>query len=1289
MRSKIFKKLIAGIATLAMAAQFAVVLPVSAEDSLYERGTTTAWSDADLSDWTKTGDMAAPVIDASHGLYVDSNLTGNIATTFTVSDSAVVTYDVSFYTASSPGRSSNYAYVKFGSNVVIGYNSTYNLFYNTIGSVAETDMIATGKNAKNTTTRIVAVINTSSNMLQSLSIGGTDITAAANTNLGSATYGSITMGFQRSGSVNWNTQFGLEKVNVSEVIDTTVYRNVKYEGYGPMGPDNLSITESVVDGEKVKAVPSTDKAGYTFEGWIVDGDEGNVKTTSEIEDLIIDKDYTLTAKYSVDTAYVHKIASIVATPDKTTVQAPGTGSETQDISVKVTSVNGEDITDKEGMSFAWTIVGNEDDAEYTGLTKDDAKKNTLSVLNGMEKSYFGYVQIAATYTPANGTADDVTSATVKVPYALLQDSASANFLPNQGYPVSFNDYADTLLGYQATELGYQQKDTVFGWSIYGGNASRTLTLKKGDDGDKYFEFSSNGGGTSTVGVHQWTAQTTPYIVETVLKLPTGGDFALSSNTTNNSGASNFKYGWFMEMKAGGLEVRNNSNVANNSTIAATPDTWYKYRVIVDPVTKQYYVQLSDPDTGALVGESEIVGLGDGALRLCVHGDVTIGMKSFKGYNPTLASASIIGTTTVKVPEAGEAATKTSYKATVKDSEGNVIPTSPTWSLAEAYNGVEINENTGELTVSNGAGGNIVIVASAGAARAELPVLLTTSSNVVTISGSSSITIPFSGEADVVEKYTAQTLDKDQKPVADDVITYSLLQKDGITPYTNLPAGISFNASTATITVKAGAPAGIIYVQAKNKEGLTNTVKVNIHGASFVFGTDDAEDGYTQVLATSQYSNDAGYGFETLTGLTATAKNIGGSSAYTFKAKVPNGNYQVVVDTTSAKMLSETVDGSSITRSAKTFNVAVCDGVLDVTFDANSTISLLQISQLAQPSAGAKPSIYSIGDSTTKNAGHPTNYDANSTKNSHQTYASWGNCVTNEMWSENFASYNNHGMAGRNSASFYREARVENVLLSIAPGDYVTINMGINSERENYDLFMEDYYVKGVLQRGGIPIILTHTPDGPGFSNGGSFDSTFHVTRSVPTLRNLAEKYNLNVIEVDKYFENYFNSLLEKDFDTEVFPLRNTENENGRLEGYTVPTSVYEVVRSWYPDHNHYTRELGTPIATYIMSELNKIIENPFAIDSVTQTAAADKITLTATIKEGASTGSQTLGAYVAQYDANNVLVKLEKTDVTFTNSVLTAEVPYTKDAGAANVKIILTDDNLKPYLTNTAVTVTE
>ena len=96
---------------------------------------------------------------------------------------------------------------------------------------------------------------------------------------------------------------------------------------------------------------------------------------------------------------------------------------------------------------------------------------------------------------------------------------------------------------------------------------------------------------------------------------------------------------------------------------------------------------------------------------------------------------------------------------------------------------------------------------------------------------------------------------------------------------------------------------------------------------------------------------------------------------------------------------------------------------DLTFESGSTLSDLTITQAAAKAALAKPAVYAIGDSTTNN---------NASGN-----ISWGNRVGNGVAvPDTFSSFSNNGMAGRDSVNFYNQGRVETVLLSVCPGDYV-------------------------------------------------------------------------------------------------------------------------------------------------------------------------------------------------------------------------------------------------------------
>ena len=91
------------------------------------------------------------------------------------------------------------------------------------------------------------------------------------------------------------------------------------------------------------------------------------------------------------------------------------------------------------------------------------------------------------------------------------------------------------------------------------------------------------------------------------------------------------------------------------------------------------------------------------------------------------------------------------------------------------------------------------------------------------------------------------------------------------------------------------------------ETLTSRVKVNVHGLSFAFGSNDpSDDSFTKVTAADAYSDKIGYGFDDTSVVTSEESDVKGTAAYRFKAKVPNGNYVVKVTTSSATMTSEVV-----------------------------------------------------------------------------------------------------------------------------------------------------------------------------------------------------------------------------------------------------------------------------------------------------------------------------------------------------------------------------------------------
>lgn len=520
---------------------------------------------------------------------------------------------------------------------------------------------------------------------------------------------------------------------------------------------------------------------------------------------------------------------------------------------------------------------------------------------------------------------------------------------------------------------------------------------------------------------------------------------------------------------------------------------------------------------------------------------------------------------------------------LKDTDGHSMTGKLTWSLDEEYAGVTIEDDgtqSAKLKVTSEAGaGTITVIATYGSMRAEKEISLSTSGNAIAFTKfNQSLTIPFDGKESVTAEFVAEARNKDGNKIDGTTVTYEIVDASG-EPVTGV-RGVTFDAETGVLKVEPGAASKVVYIKATSQvddEVLTSRVKVNIHGLSFAFGSGEStDDSYTQVTAADTYTDKLGYGFADTSAVTNAESNVVGSADYRFKVKVPNGNYVVEVTTTADSMKSEVVESvtatTGITKSGSKFNVAVCDGVLDLTFPSGSTLTNLVVTQAAAKTKLEKPALYAIGDSTTNN-----NAEGN---------LSWGNAVSGNLVSvpETFSSFSNNGMAGRDSVSFYNQGRVESVLLNVCPGDYVTVNMGINSKETNeavsfYNL-VNDYYVQGIIQRGAIPVIVTSTPLGFSSKQYPYSNGKFTVNRGTGaqngTLRKIAQENELNIIELSYYFEDYFNNLTDED-------VAAYNEANG-----TSYTSVLELVKSWWGDHNHYKEPLAVKIAPYILECVEKI-----------------------------------------------------------------------------------------------------
>jgi len=275
---------------------------------------------------------------------------------------------------------------------------------------------------------------------------------------------------------------------------------------------------------------------------------------------------------------------------------------------------------------------------------------------------------------------------------------------------------------------------------------------------------------------------------------------------------------------------------------------------------------------------------------------------------------------------------------------------------------------------------------------------------------------------------------------------------------------------------------------------------------FDFGPGVVADGYKQVTSTSIYSRETGYGFEPGTRTTCIdlAKKDALRSDFCtsdlpiyFSVALPEGNYNVTVTLGSATSDSSTTIKAELRRlmvekaetkrgrfETRTFTVNVrspqiagggevklkdrekatemwaWDEKLTLEFNnSNPSVAAIEITP------ANVPTIYLLGDSTV--CDQPR-----------EPYNSWGQMLT-RFFAPGVAIAN-HAESGESLRSSLAARRLDKVLSSIQPGDYLFIQYGHNDEKEKgegvgaFTTYKSDLkkFVAEARARKAIPVLIT-------------------------------------------------------------------------------------------------------------------------------------------------------------------------------------------------------------------------
>jgi lysophospholipase L1-like esterase len=274
---------------------------------------------------------------------------------------------------------------------------------------------------------------------------------------------------------------------------------------------------------------------------------------------------------------------------------------------------------------------------------------------------------------------------------------------------------------------------------------------------------------------------------------------------------------------------------------------------------------------------------------------------------------------------------------------------------------------------------------------------------------------------------------------------------------------------------------------------------------FDFGSGKTASGYTQVLPTSIYSRQTGYGFNQAAAVTAVDRGgrdplrsdfCTSDKPFFFTLDLPEGNYNVTITLgDSAAATSTTVKAES--RRLMLEEVQTRPGQFAVrTFTINIRNSRLKSGEQVRLKADEQPKLDWDDPLTLEFSGaHPclcaleitradhaiTVYlagDSTVTNQVKEPYCSWGQMLPNFF--EPGVAIANHAESGEALKSFIGEKRWEKILDSLWAGDYLFVQFAHNDQKKEgtYAPAATDYkqllksYIAEARKRGAIPVLVT-------------------------------------------------------------------------------------------------------------------------------------------------------------------------------------------------------------------------
>lgn len=386
------------------------------------------------------------------------------------------------------------------------------------------------------------------------------------------------------------------------------------------------------------------------------------------------------------------------------------------------------------------------------------------------------------------------------------------------------------------------------------------------------------------------------------------------------------------------------------------------------------------------------------------------------------------------------------------------------------------------------------------------------------------------------------------------------------------------ATVIFLTASAGSP---------NSQTIAQTARPTL---KFDFGPGKVQSGYVQVLPTTLYSKNLGYGFEP--GATVQCADRGGrdhlrsdfcagDTPFFFSVALPEGNYNVTVtfgdrngDTATTvkaelrRLMLEKVATKRGKVATKTFTVNIRTPQISsggevklkdrertmeawawddkLTLEFNNTRPTVNALEIVP--ADTVPTLFLLGDSTV-------------TDQPREPYNSWGQMLT--RFFKPGIALANHAQSGESLRSSRGARRLEKVLSLMKAGDYLFIQYGHNDQKEKgegvgpfttYKASLK-HYVDEARKRGGNPVLITSMHRRTFDAGGKITDSHGYYDDAV---RQVAKEENVPLIDLHALSKPFYEALGPEVSKQAFAPDDNTHHNN--YGSYQLARCIVESIR---------------------------------------------------------------------------------------------------------------------------------